>query len=79
MNMQRKWYKDNPQDNIWWLDNGDEVEGEHIFSFDKITEYNLFTDFPYKLNPNQVEIFIKEQPFWAVFFADRLEEYYSDR
>lgn len=73
--MKNKWYKDNETDVIWWLDNGNDVEGVHIFSFDKVTEYNLFADFPYKLTPDQVRIFINEQPFWANFFKDRLEGY----
>lgn len=77
--MSKKWYKEKKSDKIWWLDNGDEVVGEHIFSFDKKTEYNLFSDFPYKLTPDQVRIFIGENAFWANFFSDRLEEYSSSQ
>ena len=66
-----RWYKENSTDNIWWLDNGDEVVGVFIFSFDQKTEYNLFSDYPYKLTPEQIKIFDKENPEWADFFRDR--------
>lgn len=69
--MQNKWYKENEGDQIWWLDNGDEVKGEFIFSFDKKTAFNMFADYPFKLTPEQKAIFDKENPFWAEFFADR--------
>ena len=76
--MQNKYdfYKDEPANKIWWLDNYD-VIGEHIFSFDKKKTYNLFADFPDKLSKEEVEIFVKEEPYWANFFKDRLEEYYK--
>lgn len=66
-----KWYKDNPDDKIWWLDNGDEVTGEFVFSFDKETQFNLFADYPHKLTKEQKEIFDKENPYWADYFIDR--------
>lgn len=75
MEVSSKWYKEGESDKIWWLDNGDETVGEFIFSFDQKTEYNLFADFPHKLSPDQVKIFIKENPYWASYFADRLEAY----
>ena len=28
-------YKNNPKDKVWWVDNGDDVKGEMVFSFDK--------------------------------------------
>ena len=31
-----RWYKDNSDDKIWWLDNPDEIIGEWIFSFDTV-------------------------------------------
>ena len=66
-----KWYKDNPDDKIWWLDNGDKVTGEWVFSFDKKEQFNLFADYPHKLTKEQKEIFDKENPYWADFFIDR--------
>ena len=69
--MLNSWYKENKGDQIWWLDNGEEVEGEFIFSFDKKTTFNMFADYPFKLTPEQKAIFDKENPFWAEFFADR--------
>lgn len=66
-----RWYKENPEDEIWWLDNGDEVTGEFVFSFDKKKQFNLFADYPYKLTKEQKEIFDKENPDWVVFFIDR--------
>lgn len=67
-----KWYKDDPNNKIWWLDNGNEQTGVFVFSFDKKTRYNLFADFPYKLTDEQKLIFIEENPRWAYFFRDRL-------
>lgn len=66
-----KWYKNEPTDKIWWLDNSDEKVGEWIFSFDKVNTFNMFADYPYKLTPEQKEIFDKENPYWADFFKDR--------
>ena len=66
-----KWYKDEPTDKIWWLDNTDEKVGEWIFSFDKEMTFNMFADYPHKLTPEQKEIFDKENPYWADFFKDR--------
>ncbi|WP_022775123.1 DUF7675 family protein [Butyrivibrio sp. AE2015] len=39
--MTNTWYKNEETDYIWWLDNGDEVTGEWIFSFDKKKTYIL--------------------------------------
>lgn len=66
-----KWYKENPDDKIWWLDNSDEITGEWIFSFDKKKRFNMFADYPKKLTKEQREIFDKENPYWANFFIDR--------
>ena len=65
------WYKNEENDQIWWLDNGYRVKGEFIFSFDKKIEFNLFADYPDKLTSEQLDIFNKENPFWANFFKDR--------
>lgn len=65
-----RWYKENPKDKIWWLDNGDEVTGEWVFSFDKEKKFYMFQDYPQKLTKEQKEIFDKENPYWADFFAE---------
>ncbi len=67
MSSKYQWYKENPGDKIWWLDNYDRV-GEFVFSFDKKTEFNMFRDYPDKLTIEQKEIFDKENPFWKKFF-----------
>lgn len=65
-----KFYKNKPSDKIWWVDNYDRV-GEWLFSFDKKKVFNMFSDYPYKLTPEQKDIFDKENPFWKEFFKDR--------
>lgn len=70
--MKYDFYKNNKKDTIYWVDNYD-VIGEFLFSFDKKTIYNLFRDYPYKLNKEQKEIFDKENPYWADFFSERNE------
>lgn len=72
MERSSKWFKNKPNDKVWWLDNGDTVKGEFIFSFDKKTMFNLFSDYPWKLTDKQREIFDKENPFWAEYFSDRV-------
>jgi hypothetical protein len=52
------------------VDNLDTV-GQHLFSFDKQTVFNLFADYPHNLTIEQREIFDKENPYWADFFKDR--------
>jgi hypothetical protein len=69
--MSNNWYKENQNDKVWWLDNGNDVKGEFVFSFDKKTSFNLFADYPHKLTKEQKALFDKENPFWADFFADR--------
>ncbi len=64
------WIKKNETDHVWWLEDADQV-GEIVFSFDKKTKFNLFKDYPWKLTPEQKEIFDKENPYWANFFRDR--------
>lgn len=65
-----RFYKNNRGDKIWWVDSSDTV-GQWLFSFDKKTIYNMFSDYPGKLTPEQKELFDKENPYWAEFFADR--------
>ena len=65
---QSRWYKEKETDKIWWLDNGKEIEGVFVFSFDKNKQYNLFADYPEKLKPEEKDIFDRENPYWAEFF-----------
>lgn len=69
--MQNNWYKENPTDKIWWIDNCRQAVGEFLFSFDKKKIFNLFRDYPFKLTFEEKEIFDKENPYWADFFSDR--------
>lgn len=71
MEQSNKYFKNNPNDVIWWLDNCSEVKGEFIFTFDQKRHFNLFADYPHKLTKEQKEIFDKENPFWKDFFKDR--------
>ena len=48
-------------------------KGLWLFSFDREKIYNLFEDYPDKLTAEEVEIFDREQPYWADFFRDRKE------
>ena len=61
----RNFYKKNRSDTVWWLK---ETGGEHKFSFDKETVFDLMTDYPDKLTPEQKEIFDKENPYWVKRF-----------
>lgn len=65
-----KFYKNNPDDQIWWVDTPDRV-GEWLFSFDKKTVFNMFADYPHKLTPEQKALFDEENLYWADFFKDR--------
>lgn len=69
--MSANWYKENATDKVWWLDNGADVKGEFIFSFDKKKQYNLFEDYPHALSPDERAIFDKENPYWQAYFFDR--------
>lgn len=64
-------YKNDPNDKIWWVDDTD-LTGAWLFSFDKEKIYNMFADFPHKLTKEEVQIFVEENPDWAEFFKDRL-------
>lgn len=73
-----EFYKNNTNDIIWWVEEGEEINGEFypsdgnfLFSFDKKKVFNLFRDYPQELTPEQKAIFDKENPYWADFFKDR--------
>lgn len=67
--MSNRFYKNEETDQIWWVDN--DTVGIWEFTFDKKTIFQMFSDYPYKLTKEQKEIFDRENPFWAEFFADR--------
>ena len=67
--MKAEYYKKNDGDQVWWV-KSDNI-GEHLFSFDKVKNYNLFKDYPHNLTAEEKEIFDKENPFWVDFFKDR--------
>lgn len=69
--MKSKFYKNDPTDQIWWIDNPGKI-GEWLFSFDKKNIFNMFRDYPHNLTPKQKEIFDEENPEWADFFKDRV-------
>lgn len=65
-----KFYKDDPTNRIWWVNNPESV-GEWLFSFDKKKVFNMFRDYPHELTAEQKAIFDEENPYWADFFKDR--------
>ncbi len=66
-----RFYKENPSDKIWWLD--DKSIGHWLFSFDRKKVYNMYRDYPHAMTPEEVRIFDRENPFWAEYFKDRKE------
>jgi len=63
-------YKNNPGDKIWWVNNPETVS-EWLFSFDKKKAFNMFADYPHNLTAEQKAIFDKENPYWKEYFSDR--------
>ena len=70
MAQSNKFRKNNPSDKIWWVDTTDR-DGVWEFSFDQKEVFNLFSDYPHKMTPEQKAIFDSENPHWAEFFSDR--------
>ena len=70
MEQSNKLFKNNPSDQIWWVDTS-ESDGLFIFTFDKKTFFNMFADYPHNLTPEQKDIFDKENPYRKDFFSDR--------
>ena len=52
-----------------WVEEPDKI-GERFFTFDGMTIFNLFRDYPYKLTPEQKEIFDEKNPYCADFFKE---------
>lgn len=69
-NKEYTFYKENPDDKIWWVDTSD-VDGVWLFSFDQKKVYNLFADYPHNLTKEEKAIFDDENPYWKDFFKDR--------
>lgn len=67
---EENFYKNNPDDKIWWLEDPDQI-GVWLFSFDKKKIFNMFEDYPQKLTTEEKRIFDAENPYWADFFKDR--------
>lgn len=65
-----EFFKNNPTDKIWWVDNPSE-KGKWLFSFDRKKVFNMFADYPHKLTADQKRVFDAENPYWRDFFADR--------
>lgn len=69
--MKNNFYKENPTDKIWWVDDGS--LGDYAISFDREKVYYIFKDYPWKFSKEEKELFDKENPYWADFFKDRTE------
>lgn len=61
-----------------WIENPEKI-GEMLFTFDGITIFNLFKDYPHKLTPEQKDVFDRENPYWANFFTDRAYDKNSNK
>lgn len=55
-------------------ESGEPTIGPMLFTFDKETVLNLWTDYPQKFTPEQIQIMREEEPYWYEFFMPRLEE-----
>lgn len=60
-------YKDNADEKIWSVETPETIDnvGVILFSFDKKTVFNFWTDYPEKLTAEQIKIFKKENPTLA--------------
>lgn len=65
--------KENKDNKIWWTRKIDTI-GQLNISFDRKKIYNLFEDYPYNMSEEEIEIFEKEEPYWANFFAWRKQK-----
>ena len=76
-----EFYKDKKTDNVWQVNKYETIDGEYsqslsgpYFSFDKENVFSVFADYPHNLTPEQIELFDKENPYWADFMKDRKGE-----
>ena len=65
--MNYDFYKENDNDRVWWVNTVDRV-GLYLFTFDRKKIYNLFSDYPHNLSPEEKKIFDEENPYWKKFF-----------
>jgi hypothetical protein len=64
-------YHQHEGDQIWWGEKPDQLDGEYLFSFDRVTVFDLFADYPWSLTEEQRRIFDRENPEWRDFFKNR--------
>lgn len=65
--MKYDFYKENDNDRVWWVNTVDRV-GRYLFTFDMKKIYNLFSDYPHNLSPEEKKIFDEENPYWKKIF-----------
>ena len=70
-NKEYEFFKKKDTDQIWWLKEKNSNNDLLFFSFDKEKTYDLFNDYPGNMTPEEVEIFDKENEYWAKYFEDR--------
>ncbi len=70
-NKEYEFFKKNESDKIWWVREVNSTNDLLFFSFDKEKTYDLFNDYPKNMTPEEVEIFDKENEYWAKYFEDR--------
>ena len=51
--MKYDFYKENDNDRVWWVNTVDKV-GLYLFTFDRKKIYNLFSDYPHNLSPEEI-------------------------
>lgn len=68
------YYKRKETDTILWT-NGDEflLDDGPFFTFDKKTFYTIFRDYPHNLTKEQLEIFDRENPDYAEWYAKKIK------
>ena len=67
-----RFWKEIPEGKVWNVDRKKNKEvGPIEITFDQKKIYDLWADYPDNMTKEEVEIFDKEQPFWADFFSDR--------
>ncbi len=65
-------FKHKETDKTYWVSDG-ESYGKMVFTFDKKTFFNLFTDYPDKLTPEQKKIFDEEYQDLGNYHGDYSE------